>query len=707
MKGKKTPARVAKFLDENLLDQFPRTVFEQWLDLVDTQLQGIPFEEKLVTETLEGILIQPLYTRKDELPSEKLVSTDNIPFTRGTSKPIKSIGQEFYCPGLQEFNQELQHDCSRGLHTIPLILDEAGCNGLDPVHASSSQIGKNGISITTIDDLETVLKHIDLSCHSFQINGGKQAKSFFGLFIPFLLNCSFDISTLEGSLSQDPLSRLATTGTLQNSIDFCYGEMGELVRWCNKNTPKFRILGIDTCIYAESGGNTVQELAFAMATGTSYLKALLDQGMNVDEIAPAMSFTFSAGSSFFMEVAKFRAARSFWAQIIQAFGGNGNSQNLTFYVRTALANQTRYDPYTNLLRNTTESLSAMIGGCNRISVSPFDRVSKTGDSFSRGISRNIPIILDEECHINQVTDPAGGSWFIESLTESLGKKAWELFQKVEKKGGMYSSLNHGWIQKDIEKMYQKRKARIQRRKQIIVGTNMYADPEGKPLNTETGKHRNMRSLRIQEVRNFCKNREFQLSQEIVWTKGKINFEKVILFAEQGATLEELSSIIKEPKYCELQTRKLRSRRFAEEYEKLRIKVKASPHVPLVFLATIGDVSQYRKRSDFVTDFLHAGGFSIINHSSFLTPQKAAKKAIESGARISVICSNNTNYPEIVPNFINSVKATRPEMYFIVVGYPKDQIENLRRDGVNEFIHSNSNQLQLLGQLQTQAGIIHE
>ena len=229
----------------------------------------------------------------------------------------------------------------------------------------------------------------------------------------------------------------------------------------------------------------------------------------MDDAAPRIRFAFSIGSNFFMEIARLRAARLLWAKIVQAFGGGEEAQKMSIHARTSAWNQTVYDPYVNLLRATTEAFSSAVGGCDSLHVSPFDELVRAPDEFSRRIARNTHTVLREESQVTRTVDPAGGSWYVETLTDAVGHKTWAIFQEIEKQGGMAKALAAGWPQAQVADTAAKRAANIAKRKDIFVGSNMYPNLKETRLEPTPVDARAVQAERAAALKQFRASRQGQ------------------------------------------------------------------------------------------------------------------------------------------------------------------------------------------------------
>ena len=453
---------------------------------------------------------------------------------------------------------------------------------------------------------------------------------------------AWEIAKCPCAPGADPLMKLVT-GTLESTLKVAFDELA-----------KADAIAVNSRIYHNAGGNAVQELAFALATGVEYLRQAEQRGVSIDVAAPKFTFGFAMGADFFMGIAKLRAARLLWARVVAACGGNAESQKMHIHASTSLWNKSKLDPYVNMLRSTTEAFSAVAGGCESLFVGAFDNVVRTPDEFSQRIARNTQVILSEECHFDHVVDPGGGSYYVESLTSQVANAAWAIFQQIEKDGGMTKALEAGVPQKQVKAVAAKKAEAIAQRRLSLIGVNVYANATEKPLEG---------SLESEPAPHKC----------TCGGHGNV--------APQVETLA--------------------TSRGAEPFEKLRGAVSASGDAK-VFLANMGPLRQHKPRADFSTGFFQAGAFEVLENRGFQTVDEAAAAAIASGARVVVICSTDDTYPEIVPALAPKLKAAN--LIVVVAGYPTDHIDAFKQAGVDEFIHIRSNCFQVLSGIATKLGI---
>jgi methylmalonyl-CoA mutase len=398
-----------------------------------------------------------------------------------------------------------------------------------------------------------------------------------------------------------------------------------------------------------------------------------------------------------MEVAKLRAARLLWSKILEAYSVKEEKQKIFIHSKTSQFNQTYFDPFVNSLRTTTEAFSAIVGGVDSIQTNPYDESFNVSDDFSKRLARNTQIILKEESHLDQVIDPAGGSYFVEKLTDDIANAAWKLFQIIEEKGGMLKAIQSGFIQDEIAKIADVKKKDFAKRKSILVGTNMYANPKEEMIEKTNKDLNTVYKKRVEYIQKYRitgddKKHSSILDklQKIADTKSYDLIDNAIDAYLEGASLGEISKSIRASAEKGISVASLKPFRLAEMFEDLRITSenykKKTGSRPKVFLATMGPLKQFKGRADFSRAFFEVGGFEIIYPNGFVTTDEAVKNAIDSKAQAVVICSTDDTYPELVPPIVKGIKEKSKDIAVVIAGYPKDQIEEHTKSGVDDFIY---------------------
>jgi methylmalonyl-CoA mutase len=537
-----------------LMTEFPTVNYADWRKLVEGELKGGSFDQRMLTATAEGITLRPLYLKQDVASLPHVNSFPGFaPFVRGTSPSGKlwDISQEINCSSPAEFNHQARNSLASGLSALNMVLDVATRNGNDPDWAKPGEVGAGGLSIATLRDLERALEGIDLKKISLFVRSGASGMPFAALLAALMRHRKQQPSRLHGCIETDPLGVLSHEGVLPQSLEGAYREMAALTYWAADHAPFLQTMCVHSRCWHESGANAVQELAFTLATGVEYLREMHKRELDVDTVAPRIRFAVTVGANFFLEIAKLRALRMLWARTVQALEGNEESQRLSLHVRTSLWNKTVRDPHNNILRATVEAFAGALGGCDSMQVGAFDEAICPPDDFSRRIARNTQLILQKECHLTHVIDPAGGSWYVETLTSELANHAWALFQEIEKLGGMAAALGAGFPQQAGAATAAEKIRAISEKRAVIVGVNQYANPKETPLESPKIDTPVFHKRRAQQVASHRTSLDDAENEAVLKNlSGIVNIRGAGLFAacveaiRAGATLGEVVRAIR-------------------------------------------------------------------------------------------------------------------------------------------------------------------
>lgn len=688
----------------NLKNDFPVPSFDEWKKQVEAELKGESFDKKLVTKTYEGINLQPIYTKND---IKDIAFINSYPgfdnFVRGTKASgyhsgLWEIAQEYSYALPEELNETLRYDLQRGLNSININLDLPTQLGVDADQSQPGEVGKGGVSISGIRKMQVLFDNIDLTEYPLHINAGFSALPFTLLFAAFTRELRISLMNLKGSITSDPYDFLLRHGFLPYSFKQIFDEIKFATQLMIRSNSPIRTIGISGMNYSNAGANAVQELAFVFSTAVEYLEEMLNRGLAIEEVVKRMKFTFGISSFYFMEIAKLRAAKILWNQILKLYNVPEENRKIYIHGKTTQYNQTLIDPYVNMLRTTTEAFSAIVGGIDALTTNPFDEVFNIPNNFSRRIARNTQIILKEESHLDQVIDPAAGSFFVEYLTAQLAESSWQLIQQIDEMGGMLNAIESGFVQEEVNKIAEARKKDFAKRKSILVGTNMYANPKEEIVEPKQPDYNEIYKKRVEYIQKYRisgddKKHKSILDklQIIADTKSYDLVETAIEAYIDGAAIGEVASSIRSAGKDEIKIKPLNIHRASEIFEELRFASenykKKTGHKPRVFLATMGSLKQYKARADFSRGFFEVGGFEVIYPSNgFANTDEAATKALESEAEIITICSTDDTYPELVPAIVKGIKSKSPKKIVVLAGYPKDQIEQHKTSGVDEFIY---------------------
>ncbi len=703
-----------------LKSEFTPPTFEEWKTQVEKDLKGASYEKKLITKTYEGINLNPIYTKRD-IENSPFINT--LPrgdsFVRGGTPSgyhgkSWDVNQEIITADVEDFNKIVLDALIKGQNCVSLKLDTATKLGLDADYADTEIVGDTGLSISAINSLKRAFKNIDFDSVPLYLDAGYSVIPFLSLINAYFEENNLDITKLSGSISADPIAHLAVYGELSIDIEFIFDMMKNSVDWGNKFANSVRTIGINTLPYLNAGANAVQELAYAMSTLVYYLNHLIERGIEPASAFSKIQFNFGISTNYFMEIAKFRAVKFLLTTIASEYGVENNDLEFKIGAKSSEFNQTVLDPYVNMLRTTTQTFSAILGGVNYITTSPFDETFRTPDNFSRRIARNTQTILREESHLDQVIDSAGGSYYIESLTEEIANKAWELFKEVENNGGILESLINGDIQKSITELNEQRRKDINNRKSVIVGANMFADVKEKQLEVRKLDQAAFQKKRAEYLSKFRLNGSTEKHQSIIDKLNSISTSSSIEMIDTitqafriGSTLGEVTSALSSSHKAELKIDKLAKQRASEGFEKLRNSAQnykdENGHLPKVFLANYGSINEYKGRADFSKGFFEVGGFDVIDPKGFGTTEDTINASVESGAPIVVICSTDDNYPEIIPKITKGIKTKNSSIQLILAGYPKDQIDEYKKSGIDDFIFLGADVMEKLTNLFNKIG----
>ena len=440
---------------QQLFTEFPPVSGSEWEEQIMKDLKGADYNKKLIWQPIEGIDVKPYYRNEDLTNLIHMGSAPgDFPYVRGLDKTEWRIRQNINVKTLEQANQDAIEAIKTGANCINFIM---------------TQVPPTAI-------MKRLLDGFDLSKSAISFSNSDCFRDLLDFFIGYIKEAGIDPATVLGSLEIDPLANLMANGYLPDSFSILSLKLFWIVLRLSKELPNYHGISVRGYYYHNAGATAVQELAFTLAVLNEYFVRLRSHTLTIDQISPHIQLTFGVGSNYFLEIAKIRAARLLYPRIIEQYNPkNDNSYKSFINCINSRWNKTVFDPYTNLLRATTEAMSAIIGGVSCLTIEPFDISYKEPDAFSIRLAMNIQHILKEESYLNKVQDVAAGSYYIENLTDQLAEQAWELFKEIEYRGGFYASAEEGFIQDELDKTYQKRKAFINSGKENMLGTNIYPD----------------------------------------------------------------------------------------------------------------------------------------------------------------------------------------------------------------------------------------
>ncbi|WP_440409202.1 methylmalonyl-CoA mutase small subunit [Prevotella sp.] len=612
---------------EKLFSEFKAPTRQEWLDKIEKDLKGADFNKRLVWRTNEGFNVQPFYLKEDV---EKLKTPESLPgefpFVRGNKKNSNEwyVRQEIEATDAKEANAKALDILNRGVDSLSF-------------HIHGKDISKEFV--------ETLLQGIECEIVELNFNTCKRSTlELAEILKAYFEQKGYDKKKITGSFDWDPMEKMLRKG---NDLTAVLPIAKDLVE-AMKEYPNFRTVAVNAVSLNNSGAYIVQELGYALAWGNEYMNQLVEAGIDADTAANNIKFNLGISENFFMEMAKFRAARMLWAEIVKQYAPKEDAScMMCVNAATSKYNMTLFDSYVNLLRSQTEAMSAALAGVHSIQVTPFDAVYETPNEFSERIARNQQLLLKEESHFDKVVDPGAGSYFIEELTTSLANEGWKIFLNIEENGGFLEAIKKGMVQDDINATNQKRHDAAAKRKEFILGTNQF------PNFTEKSEGKLPR-----ECKCGCGNKEEKTFKTIETT------------------------------------------RLAADFEDLRIKVENSKKVPTAFMLTIGNLAMRQARAQFSCNFLACAGYKVMDNLGFKTVEEGVDAALKAGADIVVLCSSDDEYAEYaVPAF----KYLDNRAMFVVAGAPAC-MEELKAAGIENFVHVKCNVLETLKEYNEKLGI---
>lgn len=604
---------------ETLFDAFSPVSTEEWKAKITADLKGADFDKKLVWRTNEGFNVQPFY-RKEDIENLPTIGTlpGEYPYVRGTRDNNDwLIRQEAQGATAAEMNAHARHILDKGTESIGISLK-------GELNAASLGAILNGIDLKKVE--------VNITCCP-----GKAVETAEAL-VKLIREAGAE-NDFRGSIDYNPFRRL-----LKHGLPFPKdaAKEGKALYEAVKPVKGLRCFAVDSFLFNNAGAFITQELGYALAWGAEWLTLLTEEGISAAEVAGRIKFNMGISSNYFMELAKFRAGRMLWAEIVKAYGVAEEECKMWVHAITSKFNQTLYDSHVNLLRSMTETMSAALAGVDSLETLPFDLCYKCPDEFSERIARNQQVLLREESHLNKVVDPAGGSYYIETLTASIADQAWKVFNEIEDNGGFEAMLKKGEIQAKVNESGVKRHLDVARRKEILLGTNQYPNFNEKALD------------KVSETcgcKCGCHDGEAK-DGAVEW----LNFDRA-----------------------------------ASQFEQLRLDTERSAHRPKVFMLTIGNLAMRLARAQFSSNFFGCAGYEIIDNIGFNSVKEGVDAAIEKGADVVVLCSSDDEYADFAPE---AYKELADRALFVVAGAPAC-MDDLKAQGIENFIHVRVNVLDTL------------
>jgi methylmalonyl-CoA mutase len=695
--------------------EFPKRTLEEWEASARAELKGVA-SDSLTWETPEGLAVKPLYTAAD---LEGLEAVDSMPgfppYLRGPRATMYAnrpwtVRQYGGFSTAEETNAFFKQNLAGGQTGLSVAFDLATHRGYDSDHPRVvGDVGKAGVAIDSVEDMKILFGDIPLDRVSVSMTMNGAVLPVLASFIVAGEEQGVPAAKLSGTIQNDILKEFMVRNTYIYPPAPSMRIVADIIEYTARHMPKFNSISISGYHMQEAGATAVQELAFTLADGLEYARAALSRGLDIDEFAPRLSFFFAIGMSFFMEIAKLRAARLLWARLMAPFEPkNPVSLALRTHCQTSGVSLTEQDPYNNIVRTTIEAMAAVLGGTQSLHTNAFDEALALPTKFSARIARNTQLIIRDETGIPKVVDPLGGSFFVEHLTASLAEAAWALIQEVEELGGMTKAVESGMPKLRIEEAAARRQARIDRGEEVIVGVNKFKPEESTPVEVRDIDNTAVRDQQIRRLTQVRKARDEKrrkatldaLAAAAASKSGNL-LELSIAAARARATVGEISDALERVFTRHRAVIRSISGVYGAAYEgdegfrRVQSEVEAfaadEGRRPRLLVVKLGQDGHDRGAKVIATAFADLG-FDVDIGPLFQTPEEAARQAIENDVHVVGVSSQAAGHKTLVPALIEALRAQGADDILVVCGgvVPPQDYDFLLAKGVSAIYGPGTN-----------------
>ena len=689
---------------------------KDWEKKVAEELDGEPIDS-LIWKTLEGIDVKPLYTADDLEEINHLDSFPGLPpYLRGPratmyAKRPWTVRQYSGFSTAEESNQFYRDNIAAGQTGLSVAFDLATHRGYDSDHPRvTGDVGKAGVAIDTVEDMKILFDQIPLKKMSVSMTMNGAVIPIMAMFIVAAEEQGVAQKELNGTLQNDILKEFMVRNTYIYPPKASMRIVADIIAYASKQLPKFNSVSISGYHMLEAGATCTQELAYTLADGVEYVRAAIKKGLDIDSFAPRLSFFFGIGMNFFMEVAKLRAARLLWAELIEKEFAPSNPQSLMLrtHCQTSGVSLTSQDPYNNIIRTTIEAMAAVLGGTQSLHTNSFDEALALPTPFSAKIARTTQLILKEESGLTNVIDPLAGSYYLESLTASLVNEARKLIEETEELGGMTRAVQAGVPKLRIEESAAIRQARIDKKEETIVGVNKYISKNQDPVDIRLIDNQQVRDQQIKKIMSVKSKRDEKQCQtaldqlESAARKETSNLLEIAVEAAKArATVGEISLALERVFGRHQAVAQSISGVYRSEYEGDKNFMKIEEQIssfaknfgrqPRILVAKLGQDGHDRGAKVIATAFADMG-FDVDIGPLFQTPEEAAKQAIENDVHIIGVSTQAAGHKTLVPMLIEALRNEKAENIVVVCGgiIPEKDIPDLKSQGVGAVFGPGTN-----------------
>ena len=684
----------------------PKKDLHTWEALATKQMKGCTPDE-MTWQTPEGVDVKVLYTQEDVKDLEHTNTLPGMaPYLRGPMATMYAgrpwtIRQYAGFSTAEESNAFYRKNLKAGAQGVSVAFDLATHRGYDSDHPRvTGDVGKAGVAIDSVEDMKILFDEIPLDKVSVSMTMNGAVLPILASYIVAAEEQGVDQAALAGTIQNDILKEFMVRNTYIYPPTPSMKIIGDIIAYTSEKMPRFNSISISGYHIQEAGADATLELAYTLSDGREYVRTAINAGLDVDAFAPRLSFFWGIGMNFYMEIAKLRAGRLLWDRIMKEFEPkNPKSSMLRTHSQTSGWSLTEQDPYNNVVRTTIEAMAAVFGGTQSLHTNALDEAVALPTEFSARIARNTQIIIQEETGIPQVADPWGGSYMMESLTQDLADKAWDLIEEIEAKGGMAKAIELGIPKLKIEESAAKKQARIDRGEDVIVGVNKYQleeEDELDILEVDNIAVKDSQIKRLKAIRSSRSSSDVKEALAAITTAAKSGdgnlLDLSIKAARLRATVGEISDAMEEVfgRY-QAQSRTI-SGVYGSSYDNdpdwqaiqkdIQTFEESHGRRPRMLVCKMGQDGHDRGAKVIATAFADAG-FDIDLSPMFSTPDEVAKQAIENDVHAIGVSSQAAGHKTLIPALINALKNAGADDIIVVAGgvIPKQDYDELYQAGV--------------------------
>ena len=649
-----------------LAADFPAADREAWRKLAEAALKGAPFDKALTRRLAEGIVTDPIYAADaEQAPADAATRNAGALARVAHGWDIRQLHAH---PDPKAVNKAVLTDLERGANSVILRLDKAGRRG-GTAASDAANAGVDGVLLHSVNAFEDALKDVYLEAATVALQPGGAFGATAAMMRALWTQRGIADADVLGHLGADPLGSLAAEGMLPESLDASLSRMAALAAEAAKSYPNVTTVSVDTAAYHGAGANEAMDLGYALATGLAYLRAMEAAGLSIEDAARQIEFSLPVGVDVFLGIAKLRAARRLWADILGACGVAEDARSMRLHVMTAPNAWAGRDPWVNMLRATVATFAGAVGGADSITVLPYSHACGLPDGFARRIARNTQVILAEESNLAKVGDPSGGSWYVESLTDQLAAKAWERFRAIEAAGGMAKHLTSGAVAKECAEAWAERERRIAGRREELTGVNAFPKVDEAPVDVE------------------AVDRAALVAAAAKALSGDQTLDK--LLKAEGA-----------PEEIDAPT----AHRLGEAFEILRDASDAAAKRPTALLVLLGGPAMSTARATFARNHLGTGGVACVDVDADTDDLKAA--LAKAGTDLAVICSSDSIYADRAAETAKALKAAGAREV-LLAGRPGDNEAAWGQAGIDGYIYAGDDTLATVRGVLARLGVLNE